>query len=169
MECLSLRLDMRDLVSELLENRAFQRAFSSDLESDDDTKPEHPSPNNTVGEAPGANMKMLDESCELEDAAASTETSPDLELSSRIALEKQLTIRMSEDNQRDVVSALAQNNPSLRYVNISPWVFTDTGTRRRSWEIVRDGRHKSSCFPVVREVSREDADQLWTLFQAADA
>jgi hypothetical protein len=169
MEYLSLTLDMSDLVRKLLERRARWRAISPDPSfGADDTKPKHPSPENTVGEAPGANMEALDESCEPEDAA-SFEMSPDIELSSRVALEEHLAMKMSEDNQRDLVSALAQRNPSLRYVDISPWVFTDHGERKRYWEIVRDSRLESSYSPVVREVLEEDGgDQLWKLFQAAD-
>jgi hypothetical protein len=162
MEYLSIRLDMGDLVSELLADRAFHRTILADLEADD-TKPEHPSSDNTVGEGPGARVETLDESCKPEDAA-STETSPDLELSSRVALEKHLAIMMSKKNQRNLVSALAQNNPSLRHVDISPWV----STHKRYWEIVRDSRHESLYSPVVREVTQEDGDQLWELFQAAE-
>jgi hypothetical protein len=169
MEYLSLTLNMSDLVQKLLEHRAFQRAIMADLERDHAKfKREHPSTNNTVDETPGADMEMFDESCELEDAAP-IETSPDLELSSRAALEEHLAMKISEDNQRDLVSALARNNPSLRYVDISPWVYTDILERKRYWEIVRDGRHESSYSPVVREVSQDDGDQLWKLFQAADA
>jgi hypothetical protein len=166
MEYLSLGLDMSDLVSEFLANRAFHRAIIADLE-DDDAKPEHPSPDNTAGEASGAKMEMLDESCKPEDAA-STETSPDIELSSRVALEEQLAIRMSKNNQRNLVSALAQNNPSLRHVDISPWASNRIRKHKQYWEIVRDSRHGSSYSPVVRDVSEEDGDQLWKLFQAAD-
>jgi hypothetical protein len=164
MEYLSLRLNIRGPVCGLLGRRARRRAMTADIKVNG-TKPEHPSPNNTVGEAPG---EMLHESCEPEDAA-SIETSPDLELSSRAALEEHLAVKMSEENQRNLVSALAQNNPSLRYVDISPWIFTDIMRRKRYWEIVRDGRHDSSYSPVVREVSQEDGNQLWKLFQAADA
>jgi hypothetical protein len=167
MEYLSLTLNMSDLVRELLEHRAFQRAIIADIERDH-AKRKHSSPNNTVGEIPGADMEVFDESCALEDAA-SIETPADLELSSRTALEEHLAMKMSEDNQRDLVSALARNNPSLRYVDISPWVYTDIMTRKRYWEIVRDSRLESSCSPVVREVSQDDGDQLWKLFQAADA
>jgi hypothetical protein len=169
MEYLSLKLNMRDLISNGLTSEDFDRAIAEGFEANHarpQAEPEHPPPNSNVAEAQGADMETFDETYE---EAASMEASPGLDPSSRSVLKEQLGARMTEDKQRDLVSALAQNNHSLRYVNISPWIVSDFLKDNRHWEIVRDSRHEPSYSPVVREVPQEDGDQLWKRFQAADA
>jgi hypothetical protein len=109
----------------------------------------------TLGRQPDASSARMMTGEELEHASSSPV----------YPLKVQLESRMAEHMQCELVLAIADANPALRYVCLNPWGEHAFPSSAWYWEVIRI----NGVAPTAQRLTMSDGDRLWEQWQDVDA